>query len=95
MSSEPTGTSRKMITSSVVLLEEQRELLVDVAAARTAKSGRRFSMSDVIRELVEGARSSFEAERRPSTIVVELTKDRAIKRKRVGCKRTLNIVSAS
>lgn len=62
MSSEPTGTSRKMITSSVVLLEEQRELLVDVAAARTAKSGRRFSMSDVIRELVEGARNSFEAE---------------------------------
>lgn len=62
MSSDPSGTSRKMITSSVVLAEEQRELLIDVAAARTAKTGRRFSMSDVIRELVEAARTNFETE---------------------------------
>lgn len=54
--------SRKMITSSVVLSEDQRELLVDVAAARTARAGKRFSMSDVIREIVEANRSTFETE---------------------------------
>jgi hypothetical protein len=51
-----------MITSSVVLSEDQRELLVDVAAARTARAGKRFSMSDVIREIVEANRSTFETE---------------------------------
>jgi len=54
--------SRRMITSSVVLSEDQRELLVDVAAARTARAGKRFSMSDVIREIVEANRSTFETE---------------------------------
>jgi len=47
--------SRRMITSSVVLSEDQRELLVDVAAARTARAGKRF-------EIVEANRSTFETE---------------------------------